>query len=139
MIRYKVTNKKRYSHPGHGRHFYYNKGETIESNDLGIFVLEKKRDAEAYVEHLEGLNLKILRVEAHGRGIRRSHCPMLLRFGITEAVRFFVKKVAKFTYYRESHKWGQPVDNNFLVSKNGNVFWICPKGTMTYKSVTVLD
>jgi len=131
--RWKVVTWDNYSHPGRCIRQHYPEGETIESKGkLGIFVFEEESQAEDYKNSTLS-TVKIIKVNAIGRGKRRTCCPNVTVWD-KERINTFLKKksnlgIKEYAPIREAGR--------SHISENVNI-WLCAPGTMTYESVEVL-
>lgn len=98
---------------------------TAQENTLGLFVFERLKDAERYIEgdNLNCLfhNCKIMRIETIGRGKRVSKVLRIWN-GISKLKNYSAKDILGMDLY----------SNGFLLEPS-------PKGTLTYKSIKVLN
>ena len=76
--RWKVVTWNNYSYPGRCIMQHYPEGEIVVSKGkLGIFVFEKESQAEDYRDSTMEV-VKIIKVNAIGRGKRRTCCPNVI-------------------------------------------------------------
>ena len=132
--RWKIVTWNNYSYPGRCIRQHYPEGEIVVSKGkLGIFVFEKESQAKDYEKRVSSITAKIIKVNAIGRGKRRTCCPT-----VTEAhekcIDIFIKKksnlgIKKYAPIKEAGR--------LRIFDDLDV-WLCPPGTMTYESVEVL-
>ena len=134
--RWKVVTWNNYSYPGMCIMQHYPEGKTVESKGkLGIFVFEKESQAEDSINRACSTHssLKIIKVNAIGRGKRRTCCPNVTVWD-KECINTFLKKISNLGIkeYAPIKEAGRSrIFDNLAV-------WLCPPGTMTYESVEVL-
>ena len=135
MIKYKVTTLDRKSYPGEAFIETYNKNTTIKSRGpLGIFLFNRRKDADAYIDDGERRYLRILRVQPIGRGRKTFCCPAVyFENEITARTDNFLSlglDKVKMDYCTST--------SNCRFIKDISI-WVCAPGTMTYPAVKVLD
>ena len=137
MKRWKVVTKDRRSYPGKIMKVHYRQGETIHFDLLGGFVFEHEYDAKKYVKYCATPKLKIIEVEAIGRGKHIVSCPIdILDISAysknLKKITTHVKDIYnRFAYPGESI--GTKISNNKYLS-----IWICAEGSMVYPTLKIL-
>ena len=135
--RWKVVTWNNYSYPGRCIMQHYPEGEIVVSKGkLGIFVFEKESQAEDSINRACSTrsSLKIIKVNAIGRGKRRTCCPSVTK-AHEKRIDIFLKKksnlgIKEYAPIKEAGR--------LRIFDTMNV-WLCPPGTMTYESVEVLE
>jgi len=132
--RWKVVTWNNYSYPGRYIMQRYPEGETVNSKGkLGIFVFEKESQAEDYRDRTHN-STKVIKVNAIGRGKRRTCCPNVTWNG-EEHINAFIKKKSNLGI----KKYASVMEAGRLRIFDTVNIWLCAPGTMTYKSVEVLE
>ena len=137
MKRWKVVTKDRRSYPGKIMKVHYRQGETIHFNLLGGFVFEHKYDAKKYVRYCATPKLKIIEVEAIGRGKHITSCPTNFR-----DISFYInhlKEIKVRTKGRIDYDYpGELLNMLYQYYSCGFSVWTCAKGSMVYPTLKIL-
>ena len=131
MKRWKVINQHRYSYPGRIKMVHYKKGKTLHFDLLGGFVFEHKYDAKKYVRNCAIPKLKIIEVEAIGRGKHIVSCP-------TDIIDIsnYAKNLKGITIDIKNREHNYyPGEEIYTLDVQ---VWLCAKGSMVYPILKVL-